>query len=365
MSNVSKISPKIMILAGGTGGHVFPGLAIANKLVKQNISVSWLGSVGGMETKLVPQNNIDLYTLGIKGLRGKNWRQQIAVPFQLIHAVYQACQIFRKERPDVVLGMGGFVAGPGGIAAKLLGIPLVIHEQNSIAGLTNRWLSKIASRVLCAFPNTFPKKINALTTGNPVRKEIADIPAPNQRFQMEEKRKTHLLILGGSLGAQALNNTVPDALALLPEESRPEIWHQTGGALYDATQCRYENLAISANIVPFIDEISHSYEWADVIICRAGALTLAELTCVGVAAILIPYPYAVDDHQTVNAQFLVNNNAALLLPQTELSAAHLNNLLLELLSDPKKRLAMANASRALRQENATKTVIEQCLLFIN
>jgi UDP-N-acetylglucosamine--N-acetylmuramyl-(pentapeptide) pyrophosphoryl-undecaprenol N-acetylglucosamine transferase len=360
-----KHSPNIMIMAGGTGGHVFPGLAIAQALRQKGAQVSWLGSINGMENQLVPQAGFELFTLAISGLRGKSWQKQLFIPWQLAHAVYQAVKILRQQRPDVVLGMGGFAAGPGGIAARLLGIPLVIHEQNSIAGLTNRCLAKIASQVLCAFPNTFPRKIHALTTGNPVRKAFEAIPPPNERIVMEKKRKTRLLILGGSRGAQALNTTVPEAIALLPEESRPEIQHQTGRDSLAATQKCYAALQISANVVPFIDEISHSYAWADVIVCRAGALTLAELTCVGVAAILIPYPHAVDDHQTVNAQFLTKNNAAILLPQPELSANNLSILLRELLNDPKKRLAMANASRKLRQESATEKIIEVIFGYLN
>lgn len=344
----------VVIMAGGTGGHVFPGLAIAKALQEKNITVSWLGSVGGMETTLIPQHGIALHTLSIKGLRGKSLFQQLLFPFRLLHAIYQAQRFFKKTKPDLVLGMGGFVAGPGAIAAKLSGIPLVIHEQNSIAGMTNRWLAKIANKVLCAFPNTFPANRKAIVTGNPVRKEIENITYAGHQD------KLNLLIFGGSRGAQIFNEIIPQAIALLPGNVRPTICHQSGTAQQKLTKINYEKHQVAAEVIAFIDDMAKRYATADILICRAGALTLAEITAVGLPAILIPYPHAVDDHQTANAQYLVNNGAAILLPQSDLSAKKLSEILEDLLTHRDKRFAMAEASRALRKINVTEKIIEEC-----
>jgi UDP-N-acetylglucosamine--N-acetylmuramyl-(pentapeptide) pyrophosphoryl-undecaprenol N-acetylglucosamine transferase len=350
---------KIVIMAGGTGGHVFPGLAIANALKEKNITVHWLGSKGGMETSLVPQHGISLHTLSIKGLRGKSFFQQLLMPFRLLFAICQAFRYLKQEKPDVVLGMGGFVAGPGGIAAKLLGIPLIIHEQNSIAGMTNRWLAKIATKVLCAFPNTFSDSIKIIVTGNPVREAIEKITYVTHREPL------HLLILGGSRGAQALNEIVPQAIAMLPEHLRPSICHQTGQAQHELTKINYQKHHITAEVVTFIDDIAARYQLADLVVCRAGALTLAEITAVGLPSILIPYPHAVDDHQTSNARHLEKNGAAFLLPQADLTAKKLSELLQDLLTHQEKRLAMANAAKLLRHENAVEKIVTICHTVVN
>jgi UDP-N-acetylglucosamine--N-acetylmuramyl-(pentapeptide) pyrophosphoryl-undecaprenol N-acetylglucosamine transferase len=346
---------KVVIMAGGTGGHVFPGLAIAKALQEKNVTVSWLGSVGGMETTLVPQHGIAIHTIAIKGLRGKSLLEQLRFPFHLLHAIIQAKHYFKQTKPDLVLGMGGFVAGPGAIAAKLSRIPLIIHEQNSIAGMTNRWLAKIANKVLCAFPSTFPARVKAIVVGNPVRKEIENLNYANHQD------KLHLLIFGGSRGAQIFNDIIPQAIALLPENIRPIVCHQSGAGQQELTQINYAKHQVAAEVIAFIDDMAKRYATADILICRAGALTLAEITAVGLPAILIPYPHAVDDHQTANAQYLVKNGAAILLPQSDLSAKTLNEILKDLLINHNKRFAMAEASRALRKTNVTKKIIEECI----
>lgn len=344
---------KIVITAGGTGGHVFPGLALAKALQEKNYSVLWLGTNHGIEARLVPENHIPLQIIHIRGLRGKSILQKLLTPFRLIKATFEAFRFLRHEKPDVVVGMGGYVAGPGGIAAKLAGIPLIIHEQNSIAGMTNRYLAKIANKVLCGFPEVFPAKTHALVVGNPVRKEISRIPQ-----QVRHDTVPHLLIIGGSLGAQILNEIVPQALSLLPSNVRPEVWHQTGQKDYDATVRCYKTLGITAKIVPFIDDMADAYQWADLLLSRAGALTIAELTTVGLAAILIPYPHAVDDHQTVNAQYVVKAGGAVLIPQKTLTPSLLSTKLKQLFTEPELLQKMSAASRQLRKENIIETMID-------
>jgi UDP-N-acetylglucosamine--N-acetylmuramyl-(pentapeptide) pyrophosphoryl-undecaprenol N-acetylglucosamine transferase len=341
-----EVNKKILITAGGTGGHIFPGIAIAKALQKQNISVIWLGSQNGMENNLVPKANIPLFTISISGFRGKSIFKKLLMPFILLSAIYKAYKILKIEKPNIVLGMGGFVAGPAGIAAKCLGIPLMIHEQNNIAGFTNRILAKIASRVFCAFPNTFSTSSKIIFTGNPVREDIKNI-ASKQNFH----RPLRLLILGGSRGAKILNDIVPEAIKLLPSNIQPEIYHQTG-------ENNSANYSIPATIVPFIDNISEIYNWADVVICRAGALTLAELTTIGLPAILIPYPHAVDDHQTSNALYLSKNNAAILLPQSECSPQKLGEIIIDLFNHPKKYLEMAKASKALGIKDSEQKILQ-------
>lgn len=359
LSSVTKKLRKICIMAGGTGGHVFPGLTIAEALLQHNISICWLGTPQGIEARLVPAANIPFFTLNIKGFRGKSWHTKLSIPFQLLKSVTQAYQFLKNEKPDVVISMGGFAAAPGGLAAKLLSIPLIIHEQNSIAGLTNRLLSHLAQRVLCAFPKTFPPQKKLIITGNPVREGISTINPPEIRLS-NRTSKPKLLILGGSLGAQALNEMLPEAIAQLPLLQRPEIWHQTGQKHYEKTCDNYAVHSVKAKVVPFIDDMAAAYEWADLVICRAGALTLAEITSVGVASILIPYPHAVDDHQTANARYLEETGAALLLPQVSLTAVKLSQHLAKLLNSAEQRFTMAQAARQLRQENAIQAIIQQC-----
>lgn len=339
---------KILIMAGGTGGHIFPGIALANAFKAKNIEAFWLGNQNSMESSLVPQHNIPFYSISINPLRGKGLLQKLKFPFNLLRAIFQARKIIKQLQPDLIISMGGYVAGPGGLAAKLCGIPLIIHEQNSIAGMTNKCLAKFASHIFTGFPNVLTK---AEFVGNPVRADIEKIPAKN----LLPSEEINIFVMGGSRGAKALNDIVPEAVKLLPTDITLNIFHQTGengSAYYDLK---------SAQVSPFINNMAEKYHWADIIICRAGALTIAEITSVGIPAILIPYPHAVDDHQTTNANYLVKNNAAVLLPQTELTPQKLSEVLANLISDDNKRLAMANASRELRKEKVAEKIVERLL----
>ena len=349
---------KIAILGGGTGGHIFPGLAIAHCFHEKNISVFWLGSKNGLEATLVPRHTIPVYLLSVRQLRGKSFLKKLLFPFQLSHAIYQAYKILKKNKPDLVISMGGFAAGPGGIAARLLHIPLYIHEQNSIAGLTNSYLAKLATTIFCGYPEAFTKKNNIIITGNPVRQEIQEI----YNKKHHNNNPIHVLILGGSRGAKILNDIVPPAINLLPSELIPDIIHQTGElGIADYTNLPNLKNIKNLDIKPFINNIAQMYQWADVVICRAGALTLAELACAGLPAILIPYPHAADDHQTQNALFLANHGAAVLLPQSELTPDKLHDILKDLLINHSKRNAMALAAYQLRRENAAQAVVDACL----
>jgi len=343
---------KVLIMAGGTGGHVFPGIALGKALQQKNIEVLWLGSTNGMETQLVPKSGFELFTLDISGFRGKKFLHQLLLPLHLIQAIFKACKILKKIKPDIVIGMGGFAAGPGGIAAKFLNIPLYIHEQNSIAGLTNKILAKFAKKVFCAFPNTFPASNKVIVTGNPVREELQ---------QLSPKEKPHsparIFVFGGSRGAKAINEMVPKALDLLSQQLPIEIIHQTG----QNNSAAYQS---PARTMLFIDNMAEIYQWTDVVICRSGALTLAEITAIGIPAILIPFPYAVDDHQTANARYLEKNHGAIVIPQATLSSEKLAADLKALLIDLASYAAMAKASRALGNPNALSTLIHQ-LLAIN
>lgn len=350
----------VLIMAGGTGGHVFPALAVAERLRAAGMPVVWMGTRQGLEAKLVPAAGITIEWIGVAGLRGKGLRRLLTLPFMLGRALLQARTILRRLRPPVVLGMGGFASGPGGLAARLLGIPLVVHEQNAIAGLTNRWLARLASRVLEAFPGTFPASRRALAVGNPVRDAIAALPPPALRFAGREGR-LRLLVLGGSQGALALNQLVPQALAQLPEAARPEVWHQAGGRLHDTAAAAYQEAGVAARLTPFIDDMAAAYAWADLVLCRAGALTIAELAAAGVAALLVPFPFAVDDHQTANAAFLARGGAARVVQQADLDAAALAALLGELLADRQALWAMAEAARALAQVDSAARVAAICL----
>lgn len=350
----------VMIMAGGTGGHVFPALAVAGKLLERGVPVVWMGTRRGLEANLVPQAGIPLRWIGVTGLRGGGPGRLLAAPFILAKAMFQALLILLRCRPRLVLGMGGFVSGPGGLVARCLGIPLVVHEQNALVGMTNRWLSLLANRVLEAFPDSFPATRKATLVGNPVRDSIAALPPPAQRFQTRDGR-ARLLVLGGSQGALALNQLLPKALALLEQDSRPEVWHQAGGALREATATAYREAAVTARLDAFIDDMAAAYGWADLVVCRAGALTVAELATAGVAAVLVPFPYAVDDHQTVNARFLERDGAALMVQQSGLTARQLADLLKDLLGDRPRLLAMAEAARRLAQSDAAERVAMLCL----
>jgi UDP-N-acetylglucosamine--N-acetylmuramyl-(pentapeptide) pyrophosphoryl-undecaprenol N-acetylglucosamine transferase len=351
----------ILIMAGGTGGHVFPALAVARELRGRNQEIVWLGTRRGIEAELVPQEGIPLEATRIAGVRGKGWLTWLLAPLRLAVAVVDAIGVLRRRRPKVVLGMGGFASGPGGLAAWLLRRPLIIHEQNSVAGLTNRLLAGLAREVLEAFPGSFSARVHARLVGNPVRPDIAALPVPAERLAGRTGR-LRLLVLGGSLGAQVLNETVPAALALLDPSRRPEVLHQAGKATIDVARAAYAEHGVDATIEPFIDDVAAAYAWADMAICRAGALTISELAAAGLGAILIPYPSAVDDHQTGNARYLAEAGAAVLLPQSELTAAALAAELARCADDRQLVMTRAARARALARPDATREVAELCLM---
>jgi UDP-N-acetylglucosamine--N-acetylmuramyl-(pentapeptide) pyrophosphoryl-undecaprenol N-acetylglucosamine transferase len=348
----------VMILAGGTGGHIFPGIAVARALSALQVPVVWLGSAGGMETRLVPAHGIAIDTLRVGGLRGKGMLALLSAPFRLARALFEAIAILRRQRPRSVLSMGGFAAGPGGIAAWLLRRPLVVHEANRAPGFTNRVLAKFARRVLCGFPGSFAS--GAETVGNPVRLEVAALAPPAQRFGGRDG-SLRLLVLGGSQGARALNTAVPRALAALGG-TRIEVRHQCGEAMRAEAIAAYAQAGVTASIEPFIQDMAGAYGWADLLICRAGAMTLAEVCAAGVGALLVPFPAAVDDHQTRNAEYLVERGAARLLPQHQELEARLRESLGELMvPDRAKLLAMAECARAAALPEATARVASICI----
>jgi len=346
----------LLVMAGGTGGHIFPGLAVADALREEGWRVVWMGNPNGMEAKLVPERGYEAAWVRFSALRGKGLLRMLLLPFNLLRGFAQAWTALRRIRPDVVLGMGGYVTVPGGMMAAALGMPLVLHEQNSVAGLANRLLAFLADRVLSGFPAVLKQ---SEWTGNPVRSEIAMLPEPAIRYRERERcdDAQHILIIGGSLGAAALNEAVPLALALLPAGERPEVLHQAGLKNIDALQNIYARAGVTANLVPFIEDMASAYAWADLVICRAGALTVAELAAAGVASILVPLPSAVDDHQTANARFLAQAGAAILLPQSELTPERLaliRNLTRE------QCLQMAEKARDLAKPDATAAVANIC-----
>ena len=355
----------ILVTAGGTGGHVYPGLAVARALMKQGIPVIWMGTHKGLEARVIPAAGIEMAWLDVNGLRGKGIIALLTAPLKLLKALFQSIKIMRKYRPVTVLGMGGFVAGPGGLVASLMGIPVVIHEQNAVAGLTNKLLSRFSSRVLEGFPQTFVKasrkmqQSNIIAVGNPVRKEIAAIAPPDTRL-LGRKGALRLLIIGGSLGAQALNEVVPQALAGLDKQNRPVVRHQAGKGKDKTTQADYTKVGVEAIITPFIEDMAEAYAWADLIICRAGALTIAEVAAVGLASILVPYPHAVDDHQTANGHYLADQDAAILISQTEFNKASALQILQSLLADRAQLMMMSKKARALAKPMATDEVAAIC-----
>ncbi|MGH8076164.1 MAG: undecaprenyldiphospho-muramoylpentapeptide beta-N-acetylglucosaminyltransferase [Lysobacter sp.] len=343
----------VMILAGGTGGHIFPGLAVASALRDLNVPVLWLGADGGMETRLVPQHGISIDTIAVRGVRGKGLVTLLGAPFKVLSALRAARQILRERQPRAVISFGGFAAGPGGLAARLAGVPLIVHEQNRAPGMTNRVLAKLAGRVLTGFPDSFPGADEEVV-GNPVRAEITAIAPPDQRFAGREG-PLRLLVLGGSQGARALNRAVPKALAALRGVIGYEVRHQSGEKLRDDAFDAYADAGITASIEPFIADMAAAYAWADIVVCRAGALTLAEVCAAGVGSVLVPFPQAVDDHQTKNARYLVDRGAAHLLPQDEDLAEHLGATL-EILAHRADLLRLAQAARALAKPDAAERV---------
>ncbi|MCM0611035.1 undecaprenyldiphospho-muramoylpentapeptide beta-N-acetylglucosaminyltransferase [Marinobacter sediminum] len=351
---------RFLIMAGGTGGHVFPALATARALEEKGHQVYWLGASGGMEQRLISDTDIPLSLIHISGLRGKGMLALLAAPFRLMRALGEAFTVVRRIRPDCVIGMGGFVTGPGGVAAWLTRTPLVIHEQNAIAGMTNRILVRFAETVLEAFPGSFKKGVVTRCTGNPVRQDLAQLPAPDQR--MNDRTGTlRLLVVGGSLGAQVFNEQLPEALAMMPQSERPEVRHQCGEKNLEAANAAYAQSGVEASVEPFIADMAEAYSWADVVLCRAGALTVSELCAAGIGAILVPFPHAVDDHQTKNGQQMVSAGAAMLIPQSRLTPSALADTLGDLAKDRTRVMNMAKAARTLARPDATERVVNYCL----
>jgi UDP-N-acetylglucosamine--N-acetylmuramyl-(pentapeptide) pyrophosphoryl-undecaprenol N-acetylglucosamine transferase len=348
----------ILIMAGGTGGHVFPALAVAEELTARGMAVSWLGTRRGLEARVVPAAGYPLETVRVSGLRGRGLLRLLAAPLMLTVALWQALRIQLRLQPRAVLGMGGFASGPGGVVAWLLRNPLLVHEQNSVAGTTNRWLAPLAHTVMVAFPGALAAKYHPHHTGNPVRGAILRLAAPAERYA-GRSGALHVLVVGGSLGAQVLNRVVPAAIAQLKEA--PEVYHQAGAQEADAVRAAYAAAGIGARVEPFIEDMAAAYAWADLVICRSGALTIAELAVAGVAAVLVPFPHATDDHQTGNARLLADAGAAILLPQDLLEADRLAGLLCDFTGQRAMLQEMAGRAHALAMPDAARRVAEFCL----
>ncbi len=348
----------ILIMAGGTGGHIMPGLAVADELRAVGWKIAWLGARGGMEERLVPMHGYDLTTIAVQGFRGRSLFAKVLMPFRLLRALWASCVAIRTLRPDIVLGMGGFVAFPGGVMAALLRYPLAVHEQNAIPGMTNRILAVLAQVVMSGFPGSFKR---AEWTGNPVAAAMRAMDDPKDRY---EKRKgpLNILVVGGSLGAVALNMVVPKALAQIPEADRPSVVHQAGLRHLDSLTLEYAKVGVKGELIAFIDNMAERYAQADLVICRAGAMTVAEISAAGLASVLVPFPFAVDDHQTANARFLADRGAAILIPQNELSAGRLAGFISGL-----RRvdlMEMAEKSRAAARSGAAATVAQRCIELV-
>jgi len=353
--------PTVLIMAGGTGGHVFPALAAARVLRERGYEPVWLGTQRGMEAKLVPTQQIEIEWITVSGLRGKGAAAWLGAPFKLSAAVWQSLRVMRRRRPVVVLGAGGFVSGPGGVAAWLTGRPLVIHEQNAIAGMTNRVLAHLARRVLEAFPGSFPARARAERVGNPVRREIVGLASPEQRYA-QRRGPLRLLVFGGSQGAARLNAVVPAALAMIEVSLRPQVIHQSGERHLQQTRDMYAKHNVQADVRPFIDDMAEAYGGADLVICRSGALTVSELAAAGLPAIFVPFAAAVDDHQTLNARFLVDAQAGVLLPEKELTPLRLETQLRSLIAAGRDQLcAMAVRARAASIADADVRLANACI----
>ena len=349
----------VVIMAGGTGGHIFPGLAVAEVLRKQNIPVRWLGAEGGMETRTVPAAGIPLDVVAITGLRGKGLIRWITMPLKLMRAVWQARRLLEANRPGCAVSFGGYAAAPGGIAAWTKGIPVLVHEQNRIPGLTNRLLTRFARKILQGFPGTFPQEMSAIDSGNPVRHEVAAIEEPQTRLA-GRSGPVRVLITGGSQGAQVLNQVVPAALKKFSSTVAIEIRHQAGAKRVDEATEAYATAGVEAEISPFISDMAEAYGWADLVICRSGALTVAELATAGVASVLVPFAFAVDDHQTRNAEYLADAGAAVILSQSSIDSQILAAALQPLLSDRSKLLSMSIAARQKALPDAAEMVVDAC-----
>ncbi|MBK1648508.1 undecaprenyldiphospho-muramoylpentapeptide beta-N-acetylglucosaminyltransferase [Rhabdochromatium marinum] len=354
------MAARIAVMAGGTGGHVFPALAVAQQLRERGAEPFWMGTRAGLEARLVPAHDFEIEWLQVQGVRGKGVKTLLRAPWQLGIALREAAAVLRRRAPDVVLGMGGFVSGPGGLMAWRQGRALVIQEQNSIPGMTNQWLARVADRVFEGFPGSFPPARAAMTSGNPVRASISALASPAERLA-GRSGQVRLLVLGGSLGARALNLMVPQALAQLPQTQRPEVRHQAGERTLALAQTAYREAGVTADIQPFVEDMAAAYAWADVLICRAGALTVAEVAAAGIPAIFVPFPYAVDDHQVGNAEHLVKAGAAHMILESALTPATLLARLEPLLSNTAQRLMMAQAARAQARPEAAAQIATTCL----
>jgi UDP-N-acetylglucosamine--N-acetylmuramyl-(pentapeptide) pyrophosphoryl-undecaprenol N-acetylglucosamine transferase len=349
-----------LVMAGGTGGHIFPGLAVAEVLRSQGWHVHWLGAPApSMESQLVPAKGFAFEAVRFGGVRGKGLLTLALLPMRLLQAFWQSLQVIRRLRPDVLVGLGGYITFPGGMMGVLMGKPLVLHEQNSVAGMANKVLAHVADRVLCTFPKVLPK---AQWVGNPMRDGFLNQAPPEARFA-QRNGPLRVVVVGGSLGAQALNSGVPQALALMPRDQRPQVLHQGGVKHLKTLQDNYAQAGVDAELVPFIDDTASAFAQADLVICRAGASTVSELAAVGVAALLVPFPHAVDDHQTVNAQFLSNQDAGWLMPQTELTPEHLAAFLSRL--DRAQLLHAAKQAYAVRKTTAAADVVQACAELVS
>lgn len=351
------MAARVTIMAGGTGGHVFPALAVAQELRSRGWDVSWLGAMDSFESRVVPAAGFELDMIQAFRLRGQGWVDRLMAPMRLLRAMVQAWRVLAKRRPQVVLGMGGFVTGPGGLVSRIAGTPLVIHEQNAVPGMTNRWLARIARAVLEAFPGSFPQARRARAVGNPLREDITRIPPPQA---IAAGRPLHLLVLGGSLGAQALNENVPAAIATLGRDLRPLVRHQAGRGKVTSTVEAYQVAGVDAEVSEFIDDMAAAYGWADLVVCRSGALTVSELMAAGVAALLVPFPFAVDDHQTANAGYLTRAGAAVLLPQSTLTSKRLAEEVGALAHERERLFDMGRRAYALAQREAARAVADAC-----
>lgn len=351
----SKPTRTALIMAGGTGGHIFPGLAVAELMRARGWNVHWVGAPApSMESRLVPAQGIALETVQFGGVRGKGFKTLALLPFKLLRAFWQSLQVVRRVKPDAVVGLGGYISFPAGLMAVLLGKPLVLHEQNSVAGMANKVLARVARRVFTAFPNVMPQ---AEWVGNPLREGFVTQATPAERFA-SRSGPLRVLVVGGSLGAQALNTLVPQALALIPAAQRPTVLHQSGAKQIDALQAAYAQAGVQAELTPFIDDTAQAFAEADIVIARAGASTVTELAAVGVAAIYVPFPHAVDDHQTTNARFLVEAGGGWLIPQAELNAQDLANRLQFMTR--RTLQACAEKAYAMRKIDAAQAVVAAC-----
>jgi len=360
MKSISFVGHSVLVMAGGTGGHVIPALTVAKELQARGAEIEWLGTRRGIESRLVPEAGIKIHYLDIEGVRGRGKLALLKAPFLLLKAISQAARVIRGSQPNVVLGLGGFASGPGGVAARIAGVPLVIHEQNAVAGTTNRLLSFIATRILESFPQSLK---GAELSGNPIRQEISGLWQDSERIsrRLAKASSKRILVLGGSLGAKAINELLPAAVAKIPTEQRPQLWHQTGKNHLQSTRDLYQQATVAARVDDFIADMAEAYAWADFVICRAGALTVSELTAAGIGSLLIPYPHAIDDHQTKNGLWLVEAGAALMVPQRQLDEEKLLEILQSDSCAESELELMAGNARKLARPEATGRIADVCM----